>query len=92
MQTSTTLSQTGCLSLSDLPAAVTAAMSNCQVIDLHTHLFPPEHDSLLLWGVDELLTYHYLVSEFFMVAPGDITHAIFFSKTKSEQGTSISQN
>ena len=64
---------------------VSPAISNCQVIDLHTHLFPPEHNNLLLWGIDELLTYHYLVSEFFMVAPGNITHASFFILTKSQQ-------
>ena len=23
---------------------------------VHTHLLPPEHGSLMLWGVDELLT------------------------------------
>jgi hypothetical protein len=81
----TTLSQTGCLSINDLPKIVEQSMSNCQVIDLHTHLFPPEHDDLFLWGIDELLTYHYLVSEFFMIAPGEITTDIFFQKSKSEQ-------
>jgi hypothetical protein len=40
-----------------------------EVIDLHTHLFPPSHGPLMLWGIDELLTYHYLVAEFFQTAP-----------------------
>jgi hypothetical protein len=39
------------------------------VIDLHTHLLPPSHGGLMLWGVDELLTYHYLIAEFFQTAP-----------------------
>jgi hypothetical protein len=30
-----------------------------QVIDVHTHLFPPSHGDLMLWGIDALLTYHY---------------------------------
>ena len=81
----TSISTTGCISFTDLPEIVSTAISNCQVIDLHTHLFPPEHNNLLLWGIDELLTYHYLVSEFFMVAPGNITHASFFILTKSQQ-------
>ena len=34
---------------------------NCKVIDLHTHLFPYQHIELCLYGIDNLLTYHYLV-------------------------------
>jgi hypothetical protein len=41
--------------------------------------------------VDELLTYHYVVSEFFMVAPADLTHEAFFAKPKSEQADLIWQ-
>lgn len=33
------------------------------VTDLHTHLYAPAFGDLLLWGVDELLTYHYLIAE-----------------------------
>lgn len=35
------------------------------VTDLHTHLFSPAFGPYLLWGVDELLTYHYLLAEVF---------------------------
>jgi len=35
------------------------------VIDIHTHLFSPTFGKLGLWGIDELLTYHYLEAEFF---------------------------
>lgn len=28
-----------------------------RVVDLHTHLLPPSHGPLCLWGIDELLTY-----------------------------------
>jgi hypothetical protein len=35
------------------------------VTDIHTHLYPPAFGSLLLWGLDDLLTYHYLVAEVF---------------------------
>jgi hypothetical protein len=35
------------------------------VIDMHTHLFAPQFRRLNLSGIDELLTYHYLVAETF---------------------------
>lgn len=35
------------------------------VHDIHTHLYAPDFGELLLWGIDELLVYHYLVSEAF---------------------------
>lgn len=35
------------------------------VFDIHTHLFDPAFGSLVLWGIDELLTYHYLIAEAF---------------------------
>ena len=30
---------------------------------MHTHLFPPGFGDLSRWGIDNLLTYHYLVAE-----------------------------
>ena len=35
------------------------------VSDIHTHLYDPAFGELLLWGLDELLVYHYLVAEAF---------------------------
>src|SRR5262245_53153109 len=35
------------------------------VVDVHTHLFPANFEGLCLFGVDELLTYHYLTAEAF---------------------------
>jgi hypothetical protein len=34
------------------------------VADIHTHLFPSRF-ALAAWGIDDLLTYHYLDAEFF---------------------------
>lgn len=59
-----------------------AAMDSSPVIDLHTHLFPASHGELMLWGIDALLTYHYLVSEYFQVAPASVTHEDFFKMSK----------
>ena len=38
-------------------SVVVAEVAAAQVIDIHTHLLPPSHGSLCLWGIDELLTY-----------------------------------
>lgn len=51
-------------------------------VSVHTHLLPPEHGRLMLWGVDELLTYHYLVAEFFQTAPLSLSHDAFFALPK----------
>ena len=55
-------------------------------IDLHTHLFPPAHGSLMLWGIDSILTYHYLVAELFTtLPPAQLTPRTFYSLQVSEQ-------
>jgi hypothetical protein len=38
-------------------AVVVSEVAAVQVIDIHTHLLPPSHGSICLWGIDELLTY-----------------------------------
>lgn len=40
-----------------------------EVFDLHTHLFPANFQTHCLWGVDELLCYHYLIAEFLRSCP-----------------------
>jgi hypothetical protein len=35
------------------------------IVDIHTHLFAPQFGDLALWGIDNLLTYHYLEAELF---------------------------
>jgi hypothetical protein len=56
---------TGNLSNGDIPTAVEDVLSRTPFVDIHTHLFPASFGKLLLWGVDELLTYHYLEAELF---------------------------
>ena len=48
-----------------LKKTVIKIVQETPIFDLHTHLYAPSFGNLLLRGVDELLTYHYLVSEFF---------------------------
>jgi hypothetical protein len=42
---------------------VDEAMAATPVYDLHTHLYPANFGPMMLWGIDELLTYHYLIGE-----------------------------
>jgi hypothetical protein len=51
-------------------------------IDIHTHLYPPEFGSIGLWGIDELLTYHYLEAEFFRYSDTAPEEYWTFSKRK----------
>ena len=46
-------------------SCVEDALSATSFIDMHTHLFSPALGKLGLWGIDELVTYHYLEAEFF---------------------------
>jgi len=43
--------------------SVVQIVDRTAVTDLHTHLYARRFGSLLLWGIDELLTYHYLLAE-----------------------------
>jgi hypothetical protein len=49
----------------ELGLIVDEVVQSTPVVDIHTHLFAPEFGSLNLWGIDELLTYHYLIAELF---------------------------
>src|SRR5882724_8485183 len=62
---STTLVPTSSLSPSDLLPVVDDVLQSTQFIDIHTHLFMPSLSSLGLWGIDDLVTYHYLEAEVF---------------------------
>jgi hypothetical protein len=44
---------------------VAQVLGGTPFIDIHTHLFAPTLGNLGLWGIDDLLTYHYLEAEFF---------------------------
>jgi len=72
-------------SAAEVTAAVRKAVAETAITDIHTHLFPPSHGDLLLWGIDEVLTYHYLVAELFTVAPGDTTPEDFWKMPKKAQ-------
>ena len=57
------------------------------ILDIHTHLCPPRFGDLLLWGIDELLTYHYLIAEVYRVAP--LPYDKWWAMTKQQQADHI---
>lgn len=58
-------------------------------IDIHTHLFMPSLGQLGLWGIDELITYHYLEAELFRFAP--VKPEAYWSLSKQQQADLIYQ-
>lgn len=72
---------------SDLRQTVERLAMETPVTDMHTHLYAPEFGELLLWGIDELLTYHYLISESFRWSDEEYEH--FWALSKREQADHI---
>ena len=68
-------------------SAVEKVLATTQFVDMHTHLFPPAFGKLGLWGIDELLTYHYLEAEFFRFS--DMTPEQYWSLPKRDQADAI---
>jgi hypothetical protein len=87
----------------DLHQTVTEALSAQPIVDMHTHLYPPtfgtpvpnatgqtDTTGLMLWGVDELVTYHYLVAEVYrVVPPSKLPYEQFWKMTKQQQADHI---
>jgi len=63
------------------------ALSSTPVLDMHTHLYPPRFGKLMLWGIDELLTYHYLIGE--AIRASRIGYDAFWSMPQSGQAEFI---
>ena len=64
-------------------------LASTQVIDIHTHLFSPAFGKIGLWGIDELLTYHYLEAEFFRSS--DTTPEEYWKLSKAARAEAIWQ-
>lgn len=58
-------------------------VASTPVDDIHTHLYDPAFGSLLLSGIDDLLVYHYLVSE--ASRQMDVSLERFWAASKTEQ-------
>src|SRR5437867_1426143 len=70
-----------------LAARVEKAIETTPVADVHTHLYDPAFGELLLWGIDDLLVYHYLVAESFRYF--DMPYETFWALSKQQQADLI---
>lgn len=70
-----------------IASQVEAAVASMPVSDIHTHLYDPAFGPLLLWGIDDLLVYHYLVAESFRYL--DIPFQKFWELPKAAQADLI---
>src|SRR5580704_13001206 len=75
------------LSEAQIPAAVEDVLATTQFVDIHTHLYSPAFGKIGLWGIDELLTYHYLEAELFRSSA--IKPDQYWALTKREQADAI---
>ncbi len=72
---------------SRLAKEVEQAVAQTPVYDIHTHLYDPAFGELLLWGIDDLLTYHYLVAEVFRQS--NLPYEKFWKLSKTQQADAI---
>ena len=94
------------LSAQSIPSVVDDVLAKQPIIDMHTHLYPPSFGTpvtnktgkidaagLLLWGIDELVTYHYLVAEVYRVVPTTrLPYEQFWKLSKQQQADHIWKN
>src|SRR5215210_4824291 len=91
------------LQADEIPSAVATALNDQPIIDMHTHTFPAsfgtpvanatgktDPQGLMLWGIDELLTYHYLVAEVYRVGPATkLPYEQFWQMSRQQQAEHI---
>ncbi len=70
-----------------LSAQVEKIVESTPIVDIHTHLYDPAFGKLLLWGIDDLLVYHYLIAEGFRHF--DIPYEDFWGLSKTDQASMI---
>jgi len=70
-----------------IQSVVAEVLMKTRFIDVHTHLYPPSFGKIGLWGIDELLTYHYLEAELFRSS--EITPERYWTLSKQEQADLI---
>ncbi|MFA5238661.1 MAG: glucuronate isomerase [Phycisphaerae bacterium] len=67
-----------------LASQVSKIIDETPIADIHTHIYSESFGDLLLWGIDELLTYHYLVAELFRYKP-ELDYEDYWKMTKQKQ-------
>jgi hypothetical protein len=94
--------QTKPIAGAELRPVVERVLNSQPIVDMHTHLYPPvfgtpvpstgrvDPAGLLLWGIDELVTYHYLVAEVYRYVPATrLPYEQFWKMTKQQQADHI---
>ena len=76
------------MNLDTVRRQVVKILDQTPTVDIHTHLYSEPFGQLLLWGIDELLTYHYLVAELFRYRP-DLAYKDFWTLPKPRQADLI---
>lgn len=71
----------------ELSKVVRDLVREARVVDFHTHLYPPVCRELFLRGIDDMLTYHYLLVE--TLRYGRIKPADFFALSKEQQADEV---
>jgi hypothetical protein len=91
------------LERAQIRSTVQSVVGSQTIVDMHTHLYPPtfgtpaahrtgqaDPSGLMLWGVDELVTYHYLIAEVYrVVPPHKLPYEQFFQMSRQEQADHI---
>ena len=72
----------------NIKSIIIEEINNIKVVDVHSHLFPENHGEFLLFGIDNLLTYHYLISELFIIW-NDMSITDFYKLPKKIQADII---
>lgn len=77
----------GTIAREDMRPTVDKILWETKITDIHTHIYPKAFGGLLLWGIDELVTYHYLIAETFRYV--DMPYEKYFAMPKKEQAELI---
>ena len=77
------------VSRNEMQSTVNKVLWETKITDVHTHIYPQSFGGLLLWGVDELITYHYLIAETFRYV--DMPYNKYFAMSKKAQAELIWQ-
>jgi hypothetical protein len=83
----TTTEPTVSIGPADLATQVECTLANTPVFDVHTHQYPPSFTKLFSAGIDDLVTYHYLIAELFRSS--DFTVDAFWNLSKSQRADLI---
>jgi len=75
------------LAASQIGPAIEHELQATQFIDIHTHLYMPSLGPVGLWGIDNLVTYHYLEAELFRSSK--IQPAAYFQLSQREKADLI---